>query len=152
MSHWEAMLSHPNEWVEQWHILRPDADFRDVTKSSEDTLQASNSYNVTRSSPDDDGETSDDDGDDDQSSQDIGPKSVLVFPDKEPVTAVNQEFQPGRAATFPRQAGNKGVIDMDEYQFRTLTLENTKMNRGDGETVLPLKTTGTKKVGAHVMS
>ena len=60
MSHWEAMLSHPNEWVEQWHILRPDADFRDVTKSSEDTLQAS-SYNVTRSSPDDDGETSDDD-------------------------------------------------------------------------------------------
>ena len=25
-SHWEAMLSHPGEWVEQWHELRPSMD------------------------------------------------------------------------------------------------------------------------------
>ena len=23
ISHWEAMLAHPGEWVEQWHTLRP---------------------------------------------------------------------------------------------------------------------------------
>lgn len=26
VSHWEAMLSHPGEWAEQWHTLRPKMD------------------------------------------------------------------------------------------------------------------------------
>ena len=26
ISHWEAMLAHPGEWVEQWHTLRPSMD------------------------------------------------------------------------------------------------------------------------------
>lgn len=26
VSHWEAMLTHPGEWVEQWHQLRPSTD------------------------------------------------------------------------------------------------------------------------------
>ena len=30
VSHWEAMLSRPGEWVEQWHILRPSMDPRDI--------------------------------------------------------------------------------------------------------------------------
>ena len=30
VSHWEAMLTHPTEWVEQWHTLRPTMDPRDV--------------------------------------------------------------------------------------------------------------------------
>ena len=42
MSHWEAMLSNPNQWVEQWQLLRPDGDCRDVTKS----------YTLTRSCDD----------------------------------------------------------------------------------------------------
>ena len=28
VSHWEAMLAHPGEWVEQWHTLRPSMDPR----------------------------------------------------------------------------------------------------------------------------
>ena len=30
VSHWEAMLTHPTEWVEQWHTLRHTMDPRDV--------------------------------------------------------------------------------------------------------------------------
>ena len=26
VSHWEAMLAHPGEWVEEWHVLRPSMD------------------------------------------------------------------------------------------------------------------------------
>ena len=26
LSHWEAVLAHPGEWVEQWHTLRPSTD------------------------------------------------------------------------------------------------------------------------------
>jgi len=143
VSHWEAMLSHPNEWVEQWHILRPDADFRDVTKSNNDTPKASSSssYDVTRGSPEDDG-----DDDDDKISQekDIGPEPVEVFAGEEPVAAINQGFQPGHAATFPRQAENKVVVDVDEYQFRAPTME---VNQGDES----LKMTGVKKVSTHML-
>ena len=28
VSHWEAMLAHPGEWVERWHTLRPSMDPR----------------------------------------------------------------------------------------------------------------------------
>ena len=31
VSHWEAMLSRPGEWVEQWHTLRPSMDPRSVS-------------------------------------------------------------------------------------------------------------------------
>ena len=26
VSHWEGMLAHPSQWVEQWHTLRPSMD------------------------------------------------------------------------------------------------------------------------------
>ena len=26
VTHWEAMLAHPGEWVEEWHVLRPSMD------------------------------------------------------------------------------------------------------------------------------
>ena len=35
VSHWEAMLSRPGEWVEQWHTLRPSMDPRDIDLSSQ---------------------------------------------------------------------------------------------------------------------
>ena len=143
MSHWEAMLSHPNEWVEQWHILRPDADFRNVTKSNEDTLHTSGSYDVTRSSPDDDGETSDDDGGDDQRLQDkdIGPEPVLAFSDVEPIAAVNQGFQSGGAAVFPPPNWDK-----DKHQFKPKELTEEI----DGETATPVMSSGEKKVSLHM--
>ena len=34
ISHWEAMLAHPGEWVEQWHTLRTTMDPRKVDISS----------------------------------------------------------------------------------------------------------------------
>ena len=120
MGHWEAMLSHPNEWVEQWHILRPDADFRDVTKSSEDTLQASNSYDVTRSSLDDDGETSDED--DEERNTSSQPRPILVLPngDNDGEEIIN--------LTVPRKSKKKVSYELDDYEFRSLTKENTKRN------------------------
>jgi len=39
ISHWDAMLSNPGEWVEEWHMLRPSmnylGDYKDVHLSSE---------------------------------------------------------------------------------------------------------------------
>ena len=118
VSHWEAMLSHPNEWVEQWHILRPDADFRDVTKSSEDTLQAS--YDVTRSSPDDDGETSDDD--DQERNTSSRPRPILVLPNGNDVGEEIISF------IVPQKSEKKASYELDDCEFRSLTKENTKRN------------------------
>ena len=124
MNHWEAMLSHPNEWVEQWHILRPDGDFRDVTKSNEDTLHASG--DVTRSSPDGGGETSDDD-DDDQSSQDWSASSqtmpTLVLPNGD-----DDDGEEIISLTFPRTSEKKAFLELDDYKSRSLTKEDTNMN------------------------
>ena len=150
MNHLEAMLSHPNEWVEQWHILQPDGDFRDVTKSNEDTLQASGSYDVTRSSPDDDGEKSDGGNEQTLQDKDIGSKPVLAFSGAEPIVAVNPGFKSGGAAAFSQPVEDKGFVDMDEHQFKTLTEEDTKMNQGDGETASPVKSSGVKKVSPHM--
>ena len=36
VSHWEAMLAHPGEWVERWHTLRPSMD----PKGSDFTYQS----------------------------------------------------------------------------------------------------------------
>jgi len=33
VSHWEAMLAHPGEWVEKWHTLRPTMDPRNIDLS-----------------------------------------------------------------------------------------------------------------------
>ena len=33
VSHWEAMLAHPGEWVEKWHSLRPTMDPRNIDLS-----------------------------------------------------------------------------------------------------------------------
>jgi len=120
VSHWEAMLSYPNEWVEQWHILRPDADFRDVTKSNDDTLQAnSSSYDVTRSSPVGDGETSDDDEGRSTSSQF---KPMLVFPND------GDDGENTINLTFPRKSEKKASFELDDYKLQSLTRENTRKN------------------------
>ena len=37
VSHWEAMLTHPTEWVEQWHTLRHTMDPRDVLLAAADS-------------------------------------------------------------------------------------------------------------------
>ena len=34
VSHWEAALAHPGEWVEQWHTLRPSMDPRSIDLSA----------------------------------------------------------------------------------------------------------------------
>ena len=156
------MLSQPNQWVEQWHVLRPDADFRDITKSSEDTPQASRSV-------EDDGETSDEDdqttlgntsttkpilvvpGGDDDDQTSLGEtselKPVLVYPGEGPLAAVNQGFHPGSAATFPRPVEKKVFHNMDDYEFRALTKENTKINMGS---TTSLRTAGGKKVSVPI--
>ena len=120
VSHWEAMLSHPNEWVEQWHILRPDGDFRNITKSNEDTLHASG--DVTRSSPDDDGETSDEDNDDQERSTSSQLTSILVHP------SCDDDGEETINLTFPKKSDKKTSFELDDYEFRSLTKENTKMN------------------------
>lgn len=40
VTHWEAMLSHPGQWVEFTHVLRSNMDPRDIDYNleSEDTL------------------------------------------------------------------------------------------------------------------
>ena len=38
VSHWEAMLSRPGEWVEQWHTLRPSMEARILDLSGETSL------------------------------------------------------------------------------------------------------------------
>ena len=116
MNHWEAMLSHPNEWVEQWHILRPDGDFRDVTKSNEDTLHTSGSYDVTRSSPDDDGEMSDDDdgGASQERSTSNQAMPTLILPS-------DVDGEEAISLLFPRISDKKAS---DDYEF--LTKENPK--------------------------
>ena len=34
VSHWESMLAHPSQWVEQWHTLRPSMESRDIDYST----------------------------------------------------------------------------------------------------------------------
>ena len=36
VAHWEGMLAHPSQWVEQWHTLRPSMEPRDVDFSALD--------------------------------------------------------------------------------------------------------------------
>ena len=95
-------------------MLRPDADFRDITKSSEDTPKASRSV-------EDDEETSDED---DQTT--LGntstTKPILVVPggDDDGVEEISLEF--------PRETEKKASFELDDYEFRSLTKENTKLN------------------------
>ena len=147
MSHWEAMLERPNEWVEQWHVLRPDADFRKVSENripSPDIAALTDSYEPLRnSSPDN---TSDTEPQPRQRSSSLGnkpatPKSVLVYPGKDVVTDKPADI--GNSATFPRRVETKDPLKLDDYELKALTKENTKLNRSS---TASLTDVGAKKV------
>ena len=132
MSHWEAMLEKPDEWLEQWHVLRPDADFRKVSENklpSPDIAALTDSYEPLRnSSPEN---SSDTEPQPRQRSSSLGnkpaPKPVLVYPGSDDVTKVTDI---GNSATFPRRVENKDPLKLDEHELKALTKENTKLNRG----------------------
>ena len=146
MSHWEAMLEKPNEWLEQWHVLRPDADFRKVSENklpSPDIAALTDSYEPLRnSSPEN---SSDTEPQPRQRSSSLGnkpaPKSVLVYPGTDAVTDKPTDI--GNSATFPRRVENKDPLILDDHELKALTKENTKLNR---ESICSLTDTGVKKV------
>ena len=49
-SHWESMLSKPGEWVEQWHVLRPSMDPRQLIKMRRKTSISEVNVNISLSS------------------------------------------------------------------------------------------------------
>ena len=49
-SHWEAMLSQPGEWVEQWHTLRPSMEPRQMIKMRRKTSISEVNVNISLSS------------------------------------------------------------------------------------------------------
>ena len=49
-SHWEAMLLQPGEWVEQWHMLRPSMESRQVIKMRRKTSISEVNVNISLSS------------------------------------------------------------------------------------------------------
>ena len=51
VTHWEAALARPGEWVEQWHTLRPSMDPRDVDLSSVPPLPLTSSQQQQHSIP-----------------------------------------------------------------------------------------------------
>ena len=142
MSHWEQMLEKTNEWIEYWHALRPDADFRKVSENklpSPDNIGLTESYEAMRSSP----ETTDIEPQPRQRSSSLGnkplPKSVLVYPGD----------NDGNLATFPRRSVDNDPSKLDDEKFKALTNENTKLNRGNGSSLSSLNdnnTTPVKKV------
>lgn len=145
MTHWEAMIERPDEWVEQWHVLRPDADFRKVLESntgtSSDNRGFTDSYEVLRSSPEN---NSGDELQPRQRSSSLGnspvPKSVLVYP------GIDASSDVASSATFPRQLENKNPLGLDDEELKALTKKNTKLNRGNGNSVTSLTDTPVKKV------
>lgn len=135
MSHWESMIQKPNEWVERWHVLRPDADYRKVTENTtsslDNTAALSSSYEALRSSPEN---ASDDELERRPRSSSLSleskptiPKPVLVYPGSD-----EKLSEIGSAATFPRRAESKELLKLDDRELKELTKENTKLNRGDG--------------------
>ena len=136
MTHWEAMIEQPDEWVEQWHVLRPDADFRKVTDSTSDHAGLTDSYEALRSSPENNS------GDELQPRQrssslgnSTGPKPVLVYPGSDSTSDV------GSSATFPRRSD---PLKLDDEELKVLTKENTKLNRGNGSSLTSLTDTPRK--------
>ena len=49
-SHWEAMLTKPGEWVEQWHTLRPAMESRQMIKKRRKTSLSEVNVNISLSS------------------------------------------------------------------------------------------------------
>ena len=47
VSHWEGMLAHPSQWVEQWHTLRPSMEPRDIDYSTLDDGAISHPIPIT---------------------------------------------------------------------------------------------------------
>ena len=81
---------------------------------NEDTLQISD---VTRDSPEDDGETSDDD----ERNTSCQLKSILVYP--------NNIDDRDKNIVLPLKSEKKTCSDLDDNEFRALTKENTLRNR-----------------------
>jgi len=91
------------------------------TTDNKDTLQHSGSYDVTRSSCEDNGKTSDDDGDDDEERNTSSQlKSILVYPNSD---------DDGESLAFPQKFEKMTLFEMDNYEFRALTKKNTIRNR-----------------------
>lgn len=114
------MLETPNEWVEQWHILRPDADFRKVTdrarSSSPDDEGFSSSYDALRRPsdyPSSDSETRQFSSSLDDSKP--SSKSMLVYPGSDEVV---------------HSLDSRSSLKLSDDELNTLTKENTKLNRG----------------------
>ena len=130
MTHWEAMLQRPNEWVEQWHVLRPDADFRKVSENklpSPEVTALTDSFELHRS-PSPDG-YSDSEPQPRQRSSSLGnkpatPKSVIVYPGSD-----DRSADIGSSATFPRRVESKDPLKLNDHELKALTKENTERNR-----------------------
>ena len=129
MTHWETMLQRPNEWVEQWHMLRPDADFRKVSDKlpSPEVTALTDSFELHRS-PSPDSSYSDSEPQPRQRSSSLGnkpatPKSVIVYPGSD-----NGSADIGSSATFPRRV-ESNPLKLNDHELKALTKENTKRNR-----------------------
>jgi len=140
------MLQRPNEWVEQWHVLRPDADFRKVSENklpSPEVAALTDSFELHRSrSPDG---SSDSEPQPRQRSSSLGhkpaaPKPVIVYPGSD-----NKSTDIGSSATFPRQVESNNPLKLDDQELKALTKENTKRNRESSLSSLT-DVTATKKV------
>jgi len=147
------MLSKPDEWVEQWHLLRPDADFRKVSeednKKPAENEGFTDSYEALRSSPENNSVDSDQPYERERSASlggTPGPRSVLVYPgsvkpasDK---TSDDHVIPPtiDKPDTSPQKMDDKKDLSkLDDEELNALTKENTKLNRGNGISSTPVK-------------
>ena len=78
---------------------------------------------VTRSSPEDGDETSDDDDNYHKRSISSQPKPILVYPSS------NNDGEETINLMFPPKSEKKTSFELDDYDFRALTKENTMRNR-----------------------
>ena len=151
MIHWEAMLARPNEWVEKWHSLRPDADFRKVLENSNQSeiTGLADSYEPLRSSPETQSSDNDLDAQPRQRSTSLGHnpvvKPVLVYPGSDASSDV------GSSATFPRRVEDKSPLKLDDNELNALTKENTLLNRGNTSSSSMVTDTPVKKVCYNIM-
>ena len=97
--------------------------------NNEDTLQASGSYDIT--SPEDDSKISDD-GDYKASQINTSSplKAILVHPSSD------DDGEETIHLTFPNKSKKKSSFELDDYEFRALTKENTMRNHVNFTTTL----------------
>jgi len=115
------MLSNPNQWVEQWHVLRPDADFRDhtqkdeLTQSYDDMLMHRDKYG--------------DDSKMEQFSNSL-PKPVVLYPADQ---GHGQAISPLSTSGGHLSSGAQCPIikHLSDEDIRKITAENTTLNRGE---------------------